>query len=47
MALQTVDTVIVADLSSPTELQAWFTAHPLTVVTTVLLWSNVFYIIHT
>jgi hypothetical protein len=47
MALQTVDTVVIADLSNPVELQSWFTAHPLAVITAVTMESNVFYIIHT
>lgn len=47
MALQTIDTVITADPSKPTEVQDWFTNHPLAVITTVFVYENVFYIVHT
>lgn len=47
MALQTIETIYVADPSNPVEVQAWLTAHPLTVVTTVFSAERLFYIVHT
>lgn len=47
MALQTIETVITLDPSNPVEVQAWFSAHPLTIVTTVFVYGNLFYIVHT
>jgi hypothetical protein len=47
MALQTVDTIIVADLSNPTELQVWFEKHPTVLITTIVIGSNIFYVVYT
>lgn len=47
MALQTIDTVITSDPSNPVELQAWFQAHPLAVITAIFVSGNLFYIVHT
>ena len=47
MALQSVDAVPVSDPLNPTELTAWFNAHPLAVITTIVVHRNVFYIVHT
>lgn len=43
----TVVTIIVADPTNPTEVQAWFNANPLAVVNFISTNSNLFYIFHT
>lgn len=47
MALQTIDTIITLDPSNPVEVQAWLTAHPLTVITAIFVYGHLFYIVHT
>lgn len=47
VAAQTVDTIIVNDPTNPTELQTWFTNHPLAVITSISLYGNIFVIVHT
>ena len=45
MAVQTVDTVIIADPGNPVELQNYFTSHPLIAVTAIAIWQNVVYVV--
>jgi len=47
MALQTVEAVQFKDPLNPVELNNWFSAHPLAVITTIIVYKDTFYIIHT